>query len=221
MGYSIAVICKSAVSQQKMLRFLGKHFKHFSDDPVRYISEPRSELSYSDSKVQVGFDYKSGWGAFSYERAYYFSILHWIALKVGARKTKIGKYKVAKSSPYVRYDGYENWPVLVDKPKSKTLQQFWVDELGMLRENLFYLWVTELFFSHVLYFKDNLHPDAEKILGRKISRGGEPFTVDEQFTIDERNLLVTTICKPQIDAAKKHIHDELQRLNDEWERFET
>ncbi len=88
-----------------MLRFLGKHFRHWAivigegADTPRYYRGPlwdgmssNESLSYDSGSCRIGFDYKSS----GFEREYIFSICRWMAMTVGL-----------DGRPVVVYDGIE------------------------------------------------------------------------------------------------------------------
>ena len=104
MGYSIAAPVKSYVARDKMLTFLEQEYKTW---PELYYHKPKgtpsylrgplgADLSYYHGKCYIGFDYNAASG----EREYAFSIVRWIALKIGKQFKKVGM-------PYYNYDGDE------------------------------------------------------------------------------------------------------------------
>ena len=104
MGYSIAAPVKSYAARDKMFALLSREYKawpelyyHQPEDTPSYLRGPLGEdLSYYHGKCYIGFDLNAASG----EREYAFSIIRWIALKIGKQSKKIGM-------PYYNYDGDE------------------------------------------------------------------------------------------------------------------
>ena len=122
MGYSIALRVRNVTLRKKMLAFMGKHYRKWSDviGKGKSISagNPTDDLSYDHAKRALGLDYASGCGG--WERAYVFSVTRWMAIKVGERRYSFSKddgtkTKFASKVPYIVYDGYESWPILIVK----------------------------------------------------------------------------------------------------------
>ena len=74
----------------------------------------------------------SGW-----EREYAFTLVRWMALRAGInRRTFSDGIRIERSAPFMVYDGYETWPLLVctrseAKLLPKQFQQYAVDKLGI------------------------------------------------------------------------------------------
>lgn len=119
MGYSIAIQCRS-FNQQAMLQFMRTHYREgnklFPRLPTR-LHGPTEDLSYDHVKDRIGFDY--GPGLSDPERHYGYSILAWMALKVGVRRA---------GRPAIRYDGDETWPIVTDGKAGK--DDFRCDTVG-------------------------------------------------------------------------------------------
>ena len=114
MGYSIS-IRTNPVKKDRMLAFLGKHYRKWSD--VTGVGEsissgnPTDDLSYDSSTKSLGFDYAShcqGW-----EQAYIYSMTRWMAIRIGQRKTRFKQDTVNPNVfpdpvPFIVYDGFES-----------------------------------------------------------------------------------------------------------------
>ena len=120
MGYSLGVRTRSPKLAQKMLAFMGEHYRSWSEvigSKTRSIStRPLSDdISYGQKKGIIGFDYASH--CFGWERIYVFCLMRWIALRVGVRRSKfrLEERTIALSAPvpFISYDGNEDWPILV------------------------------------------------------------------------------------------------------------
>lgn len=150
MGYSIAIRVKSEKTHPKFLAFMKQNFRPWNVlrrvDPSEWqgsAGDPTDALSYGGAKRLIGFDYQSG--MYGFERDYIYSMIRWMALKVGDRKKQMVVDKTDKGSiihsfsnptPYYIYDGEETLnPIIVVEGQELTLsegQQFWaVDEWGI------------------------------------------------------------------------------------------
>lgn len=145
MGYSIAAPIRSRKAQAKMLAFLEKHYRPWLkiaegtdvsvepgyDNSHYFLTE--SDLSYDHGKLRIGFDYSSWMG---HERHYIYSVLRWIAIKVGRQRLlndTVAFYgENTPRVPYIVYDGYEAWPVLVNwsEEDCKKMGETPVNEVG-------------------------------------------------------------------------------------------
>ena len=109
MGYSIAAPCQSKVLRDKMLGLLKREYREWPvlrGHPERgsALRGPLSRgLSYHRGKCFIGFDYGPPPDG---EREYAFSIVRWVALRIGCKNPE--------GLPYYVYDGHENIALLVD-----------------------------------------------------------------------------------------------------------
>jgi hypothetical protein len=124
MGYTIAVHARTPQLQERMLRFMGNHYRSWREitgagQPGDFDGSalgPTSELSYDKSEVPIGFDYGglSGW-----EREYVYAVCRWMAIRVGKRKatfrTQSGSVgtavDLAEEIPYLVYDEDQEIPI--------------------------------------------------------------------------------------------------------------
>jgi uncharacterized small protein (DUF1192 family) len=128
-----------------MLAFMDQEYRSWpivtgNPDPSCYASRPKADLSYdTKTKVPLGIDYGS---CNSWERQYAYTIVCWMALKVGARRrTFKSGIRLEHPAPFTVYDGIEIWPLIVGTSEmsdklSPELQFLGVDELGI--QNGFY-----------------------------------------------------------------------------------
>jgi hypothetical protein len=170
MGYSVAVVCRSEALQKKMLRFLTKEARHpwqvfEKKEGPSYFGPFSSDLSYSHRKYQVGVDYGAIIGS---SRLYIYTMLHWVALKVGVRRRTFKDYKVLvlpEPAPYILYDGHEGFPVICGKTPSK-LRSCQVGENGVATDKLSFvrdlMWELDLAKVPVINEKKTMSPHAYK-----------------------------------------------------------
>ncbi len=225
MGYSISVNCKSQQAQTRMLKFLERHFRHWGvlmggpSDADRYISDPKAH-----GKHQVGFDY-GAWGANTTEREYYYALLRWVAIQVGQRRKSVRladhnkTYKFDKPVPVFIYDGYDHWPVLIDKPKLSKLSWCWVDRLGMIRDkdDIAERYPT-LIWEHLirpLPRKKGEQPRS-KVDDRIFEVLGLPKGATLELTFNDRIKIVKKLLWKQVEEKHAPIRTELKRLDDLW-----
>lgn len=121
MGYSIALRCRTKVLKQQMIAFMKKHYRNtekLCDESVYSILT--DDLSYDHAKTGLGFDYSP---CSDIEHHYIFTILKWMALKIGRKK----HFKKYGTVPYYVYDGIEVCPILIGKGRMGWLP---VNKLG-------------------------------------------------------------------------------------------
>jgi hypothetical protein len=106
MGYSIATPIKSEKAKKRMMAFLSRHYDPTFDIYARGPND--NDLSYDHGRCRIGFE-----GTITSD--FMVSMCAWIALKVGKVKLYPTKKidKVHGPYKYIRYDGYEDWPILV------------------------------------------------------------------------------------------------------------
>ena len=137
MGYSVFVEFESVEDKEKMLRFLDKNFRKWSElvGGEDYLRGPTDDVSYRGNysrKLILGFDYSAG-----VEREYAHVVVEWMASMFGRlvdrdkleedyRKClKPGKYRC-----WV-YDGHELCPARVDESELvEKLKEIYIDSLG-------------------------------------------------------------------------------------------
>jgi hypothetical protein len=115
MGYSVTVRAKSKKLLVNMWEFMLEHYVspselfsqtgNYSRLAININKDSDDSLSYDSSKSAIGFDYN----ACEPERDYIFSVVKWMALKIG----KTFKIKGVGEVPYYVYDGEEKMPIFV------------------------------------------------------------------------------------------------------------
>jgi len=130
MGATISVVCRSEALATKLLNVINENIK---DCAKIALSEEEFNNFYHDEflcyeKNTLGIKISSASGS-AYELL--IAIVRWAAIK-GGRKQKsfpeVGKFDVAV--PYTRYDDFENWPILLEKPKLEKHMWCYFDEFG-------------------------------------------------------------------------------------------
>lgn len=151
MGYSLAIRIRSDGLRLKFLKFMQENFRHWSvvcgKEPSEWhgsVRGPTDDISYGKTETSIGFDYQSG--MYGFERDYIYSVIRWMALKVGDRKDQmpiegvgsdIVTHQFPSPTPYYIYDGEKDLnPVLVTTEEQAAalpkVQRSWaVDEWGV------------------------------------------------------------------------------------------
>jgi len=140
MGYSISVSAKSHRLKEEMCRFLHAEYRSWpavleDEELTAGFAGPLidADLAHAAGKCAVGFDYGQVAGP---EREYHYSIMRWVALKIGKHRSKFRSPNVTleRSVPYLMFDASETWPILLepDWPTAPTILRLHVcDSLGM------------------------------------------------------------------------------------------
>jgi hypothetical protein len=151
MGYSLSIRVKSDQCRYKFLKFMQANFRHWSivcgKEHSRWhgsASDLTDDISYGKTKTSIGFDYQSGMRGF--ERDYLYSVVRWMALKVGDRKKRMVVdetdngymiHQFSEPTPYYIYDGEPvlNPLLVVTEDQAiafpKNLCQWAIDEWGV------------------------------------------------------------------------------------------
>jgi hypothetical protein len=208
MGYSFYAIATSDKKHKKMLDFLAKHYRRWEDvikDDHAFshgFSDPHGGPCYCHHKLAIGFDF-NGMGS---ERDYCFNVIRWVAVKVGKRRRSIaaqdGKYISKWPIPFVVYDGYDFWPIIIGPMTSAPKEWRWcvTDELGVKRG------LDSLAGSILLEF--GTKEDYEEI---NKFRAEHPERIFDAAKV---------VMKSKAKEVRKIIRNELKRLDELW-RAET
>jgi hypothetical protein len=117
MGYSIGIRPRSKKLRDRMLGFMDANYRSWpalrgDQDGPCFAGAPTTDLDYdSGTKRPLGINYGpcSGW-----EREYAFLIVRWMALRVGTNRTTFSDgIRTKTPTPFMVYDGFETWPLLV------------------------------------------------------------------------------------------------------------
>jgi hypothetical protein len=136
MGYSIAIRCRSEQLRKRMLRFMKENFvpadKLFSSVDMAAAPGVTTDMSYDEGKTGLGFDY-SAWVQ-GEERAYICTVLRWMALKIGRRRTWRKRWPEYGPLPHYVYDGYDAVPIFLESPPKDYVK---TDQYGCQRLSKF------------------------------------------------------------------------------------
>ena len=153
MGYSVATPCRSYELRDAMYEMLVENFTQWpklnGKDYEGGLYGPRiDDLSYHHGRCFIGFDYNCG----DAERTYAFSIVRWIALKIGRR--------TINGTPFYIYDGHEATPICHEGKRA-------VDQWGVPQETPEALKIRGIW--HVQYALDALdESDALNVMCHEI-----------------------------------------------------
>lgn len=236
MGYSIGVRARSAKLQETMLAFLAVHYRNWAQITGGYdpqaVTDPTDDADYDNGKNFVGFNY----GCLSgYDRFWNTTTCRWIALKVGRRKRKFNKdvitpNELPEPTPFLTYDGYQHWPVIVCANPKRNLAkgQQWcsTDKYGFPNNpKLYEEYATTA--AHEVLNPDNREEEAaaqkawKAFMEEAAVKNWEELELAGKITrqqwIDESNVLMAKHFKPLMEEAFKLMRAELKRLDDLWE----
>lgn len=225
MGYSISATVRGK-NHHKMLAFLKANFRPFGDltseKAHRSLGDPSDDLSYDHGRGIIGFDYQSGLS--DWERQYAYALCRWVAIKAGLRKTRFRGFKGPKGyefepTPFMTYDGYEDWPILVVQNVAETRRLpkaiRWCAttplgmRLGKEGRDTFARACSSCFFD----------PKIAPAFNRDWAALGAMPQNDEparQKWLDARNVLIVKHCKVEITTNVTLILNELKRLDGLW-----
>jgi len=232
MGYTISIPIKSQKLRVKFFKFIEQNYRRW---PVIICKEPdkwRGSSGLLTDEVfgcptSIGFDYQSGMGGF--ERDYLYSVIRWMAIKVGDRLTEMktdetdGDYKVVvtfpQPTPYYNYDcePFETPVLVVTEEQEASLdkdQRHWaVDEWG-LRIGPTAVDHRILSASETLLFKEE---SLKELIEEVKSLGQKPKNPDEVDSWWERRRTIQLkYLKTNIDENITLIRKEIQRLDQLW-----
>lgn len=229
MGYSIAARARNQKLRVKMVEFMGKNWRKWSDvlgkgesiSSRPGLEDEGGKLDYDRSKDAVGFDYAShchGW-----ERCFIYCEIRWVAIKIGKRKTKFSKDDVTPNVfpepvPFMVYDGYQSWPILVVKNLKEAMKlpkgNRWcaTDSLGVYigpEANSILTTYASRIYGTPLYAAFN------KELGKLGERPKEPKAFEEWM--ERYEALKVKHMRGEIDEVLPIIRKEVARLDKLWE----
>ena len=163
MGYSLSVSCRSGKARDRMARFLREHAIPFTTlmwnapekdeylkkawgeateeemllyDPTQYFNVG-NEIAYGAGPSRIGFNFTTG----GIHADYMYSMMGWMALRVGTRRGLNALSDVGYAHlrvPYYKYDSHDITPVLTfedtsdwsDPVKEHARHRWVVDEFG-------------------------------------------------------------------------------------------
>jgi hypothetical protein len=232
MGYTISIPVQALELRTKFFQFMEKNFRHWSivtgktPDEWRGSGGPPTDDVF-ERPTSIGFNYQSGMGGF--ERDYLYSVIRWMAIKVGDRlsdmtidETDTGpKMAVTfpQPTPYYHYDcePFENPVLVVTESQIPTLdkdsRQWAVDEWGIR--------VGPTAIDHQLMSASEARLFNEGPINEMIEEvralGQKPKNPDEEEAWWERRKEIQLkYLKPTIDENITLIRKEIQRLDQLW-----
>lgn len=227
MGYSIAIRARNKELRKRMVAFMNKHWRKWSDVlgkgesvSARPGLGDEGSLDYDHSSDAVGFDYAAhchGW-----ESCLIYSQTRWMAIKIGKRKSKFSKDDVTPNVfpdpvPFMVYDGYQSWPILVVENLEEAMKlpetARWcaTDKLGVYVDpevnEVLTNYATEVFFDEAVAAA--LARDCAEIL---------PLHATDFEAWREKHIaLKLKHARPEIDKMLPLVRAEVARLDALWE----
>lgn len=200
-----------------MLSFMEKEYRpHWKirghKDTGCYTGEPTDDPAYCHGKTIIGIDYGPVGG---FERGYAYTLVRWMALQVGTRRTvfKEPKARFRKPVPCMTYDGDSPWPILVKDPEKvpESLRWCCVDQWGMrlhpsgVDDYMFELQDPDVYIKAI--------HEAQRKFG---------LTASDQATAKNRDLFwkardeANRILWPQVKEILAPMWTEMKRLDAAW-----
>jgi hypothetical protein len=210
MGYSVGIRVRSKALHTEMRDFLEVNYRRYATVVGRSPDHdrahlPTEDLSYDHAKLSLGLDYQSGLG--DWEREYVYDFCRWMAIRVGKKRASFPKLFpkggiFPEPVPYIVYDGYEPWPVLVgtSEENAKRDPKIWwccSDSLGVHNGPKAH---SDLVRNVMMEFFKEFGAAQEKV---------GPWLNEE--------LLKNPKVGASIEAHLKPIRDELARLSKLWD----
>jgi hypothetical protein len=229
-GYSIAIRARNPKLRKKMVKFMAKNFRNWSDvlgEGDSISSRPglgvEGTLDYDRAKDAVGFDYAShchGW-----ESCLIYSATRWMAIKIGKTKSRFQKDAVTpnifdKPVPFMVYDGYQAWPIIVVRDLKeamrlpKTARWCATDKLGVYIgpevNRILTTYAERVFFDKKL--SEAMGRETGKLLKNRPTGGKEYDEWRERY-----EAVKVKFMKPEIDEMLPLVRKEIARLDALWE----
>lgn len=119
MGYSISVSVRSQKLKTAMFEFMLEQYRPWpividAEEDSRFEGPLVDNMVAAQGKCIIGFDYPNL--IESAEHEYIFSIVRWMAIRVGKRRSifRMDGLELPKPVPYYVYDGLEPSPILLE-----------------------------------------------------------------------------------------------------------
>ena len=213
MGYHLSVKAKSTGARTRMLAFMEANYKPWGNTagPVEPRGTDKLVIEYSSCLHGL-------------ERIFVYCIIRWMALQVGKLRGHYNKDVVFPNKfnppvPYMTYDGYEHWPILVcDKePKAMSLPTTarWcaTDKYG--------IYLSERTSESLLHAAMDAHigrPSYDRLRKEVIEKIGH-CPQEEKAKIKWLNAhkrIMTKHCQPEIHRMLRKVRKEIARLDQLW-----
>jgi len=219
MGYSIGIRPRSKKLRDKLLTFMRAHYRSWpvlstGKEGDCYAGAPTDDPSYDHGKFILGLDYGvcSGW-----EREYAFTLVRWMALRIGTNRRAFSNgIHLEVPTPFMVYDGYETWPILVgtkteNRRRPAKLHWCCTDDLGIHNgPNALADLVQHEMFSH---------KNHTKAFKKAIAKVGPCPEKGDRFAWKNRlNNAYLPFVQPELDRHLGFIRDELKRLTSLWDK---
>lgn len=223
MGYSIGIRPRSEVLAREMLSFMSANYRSWptveGGGGGQYVSDPTDDLDYDRAKGAIGLNYGSvsGW-----EREYAYVLTRWMAIRIGKRRSLFRKGSVTpnrfkKPVPFMVYDGYDCWPILVVSGDDQLAQipssARWcaTDGLGMKAEP--HREITNVLFELQQVDVEGVLEKAGELVGPAPKDRGESHS----DWVERRERAILDLCRKQFESARSVLSEEMKRLNRLWE----
>lgn len=230
MGASISTIVTSWGARDRMLDFLSKHYRDWtqvSGTPgARLVGGGKEVFDYMGSRgerVAIGTEYLGN--LYGWERCYVTALCRWVALKIGRKRVRfskdvIGPEPFAKPVPYLLYDSYEYWPILVMSEKAalklpEKRQWCAVDKFGCYLGAEIHESVVSAAFDLI-----SSNDKRYKAYAKDANRFGPvPSESEARLAwLDKQRVVKAKHAKPEVERVLPVLRGELERLDRLWRK---
>jgi len=215
MGYNLSVEAQSAELRNKMVRFMEANYKSLGEmaGPPEARGKKKIEIGYSSC-------------LHGEERVYVYSVIRWMALKVGALQSKFSKESVnpnvfADPAPFMTYDSYEHWPILVCASEKEAMAK-WPKSLWWCCTDPLGIYLGERTSESVVSaVTEAIFIDKKRgaLFDKEMKKlGTVPRDDKEKWEkwLAKKHAIQAKLCRPEIRAMMKKIRSEIGRLDKLW-----
>ncbi len=202
MGYSITFNAKSSKLKYKMLDFLKKNYQQPSF--VIYLDDT-DHLDYGDLKLGDKVSCYRGW-----EYVYVMCLIKWMALKIGARRSKFRDMsRLSVPVSYVSFDNEEAWPIITVTNVAEARK------LGKHKG-----FATDMNGCYIgPSINDILPYHCDAIIDNKyfIELAALQKANNHKSYFEKLNKIKLKYCRPEINKMLSQVKADIQRLEDLWQ----
>lgn len=222
MGYNISARARSAKLQAKMVAFMREHYRTWnavSESKGREVEQPPSDdVSGSNG---VGFHYSAVSGL---AREWIYAVVRWMALKVGTRRSRFAKDIVEPAVggpiPYLLYDGYQAWPIIVVSSAEEALQLPGNQRYHAQDRYGAHILLKNYIESSMVFMDQGVGKElVEAVMAQWAEMEPAPEYLSESYTewLVKRDDIMFEALKPFLTEKHELLRGELERLDALWE----
>jgi len=217
MGYCLTVEAQSEKLRNKMVHFMYANYKSLGS-----MAGPPEKRG----KKHIAIEYSSCLDG--EERVYVYSIIRWMALKVGALRSKFSKESVEPNVfdspvPFMEYDSYDKWPILVCASEKEAMAK-WPKSLWWCCTDSLGIYLGERTSESIVpavtlaLFTDKKRAALFEKEMQKLGPIQRDDPVKREAWLAKKHVVLAKLCRPEIRAMMKKIRTEIRRLDKLWEK---